>query len=155
MAACRRTALSSALLLSNIHALNYVGRNRIRRVRNQPNYPANEDGRKTLTAKGSVIRLILQFFKENGFQDSFATLQDETSVRLNTVDSREAFIDDIVQGRWEVVLKNTMELNIAPRKLMDLYEQVRRKKDSVSIPIRQAELTKDNRSSLNYAKWAN
>ncbi|KAI9028170.1 WD40-repeat-containing domain protein [Phycomyces nitens] len=71
-----------------------------------------------------VIRLILQFLKENNFEDALSTLEEETSITLNTMDSKDTFIQDIVQGRWDTVLKQVAKLKIAPRKLLDLYEQV-------------------------------
>ena len=71
-----------------------------------------------------MIRLILQFFKENNLQHSLDTLQEETLVNVNTIENRETFIQDITQGKWDTVLKDIIHLNIAPRKLIDLYEQV-------------------------------
>ncbi|KAL0093097.1 WD40 repeat-containing protein SMU1 [Phycomyces blakesleeanus] len=71
-----------------------------------------------------VIRLILQFLKENKFDHALSTLEEETSITLNTMDSKDAFVQDIVQGRWDTVLKQVAKLKIAPRKLLDLYEQV-------------------------------
>ncbi|KAI9250200.1 WD40-repeat-containing domain protein [Phascolomyces articulosus] len=71
-----------------------------------------------------VIRLVLQFFKENNLHHSLETLQEETSVTVNTIENRETFIQDITEGKWDTVLKDIIHLNIAPRKLIDLYEQV-------------------------------
>ncbi|KAI9314738.1 WD40-repeat-containing domain protein [Dichotomocladium elegans] len=71
-----------------------------------------------------VIRLILQFFKEKNLQHSFSTLSEETLVNLNTIENRDAFIQDITQGNWDTVLKDIVHLNVPPRKLIDLYEQV-------------------------------
>ncbi|KAI8377945.1 WD40 repeat-containing protein-like protein SMU1 [Radiomyces spectabilis] len=71
-----------------------------------------------------VIRLILQFLKENQLEHTASVLEDETLVTLNTVESRDTFTKDIAQGRWDTVLKQVSHLKIPPRKLMDLYEQV-------------------------------
>ena len=66
---------------------------------------------------GDVIRLMLQFCKENGLVQTLETLQAtrtvalsllhdssflqaESSVALNTVDSVESFTADVSAGQW-------------------------------------------------------
>ncbi|KAI8925232.1 WD40-repeat-containing domain protein [Entophlyctis helioformis] len=71
-----------------------------------------------------VVRLILQFLKENNLLRSLATLQDETNVSFNTVDNADAFKADICAGRWDAVLKTLSALSVSPKKLVDLYEQI-------------------------------
>ncbi|KAJ2394648.1 Serine/threonine-protein kinase smu1 [Coemansia sp. RSA 2603] len=71
-----------------------------------------------------IIRLIEQFLKEHNLYKTLDTLQSESGVTLNTVESVDSFKDDIVNGRWDVVLRNVEHANIPHSKLIDLYEQI-------------------------------
>lgn len=71
-----------------------------------------------------VIKIILQFCKENGLTESFNAIQNECQVSLNTVDSIESFVADVNSGRWDVLLPQVAQLKLPRRKLEDLYEQV-------------------------------
>lgn len=73
---------------------------------------------------GDVVRLMLQFLKEQRLTQSFQTLQEESGVFLNTVESLEGFRSDIKNGRWDTVLSQVSTLKVPPDKLFDLYEQV-------------------------------
>mmetsp|Transcript_5015 Transcript_5015/g.8741 ORF Transcript_5015/g.8741 Transcript_5015/m.8741 type:complete len:514 (-) Transcript_5015:429-1970(-) len=71
-----------------------------------------------------VIKIILQFCKENSLQESFNAIQNECQISLNTVDSLETFVADIQQGKWDVLLPQIAQLKLPRAKLEDLYHQV-------------------------------
>jgi WD40 repeat-containing protein SMU1 len=71
-----------------------------------------------------VIRLILQFLKENGLNTSFEALQRESQVTLNLVNNAEQLENSILNGRWEEVLVSISGLKLPLNKLFNLYEHI-------------------------------
>lgn len=71
-----------------------------------------------------VIRLILQFCKENGLYRTLQTLQEESRVSLDTVDSLDGLMSDINHGRWDMVLQAASYLRLPNSVQHDLYAQV-------------------------------
>lgn len=71
-----------------------------------------------------VLRLIIQFLKENNLTDSMKCLQKESGVSLNVVDNYESFINDIKAGKWDSVLTQVSQLSLPMEKMTMLYEQV-------------------------------
>eukprot|EP00923_Selenidium_pygospionis_P023739 GHVN01041318.1.p1 GENE.GHVN01041318.1~~GHVN01041318.1.p1 ORF type:complete len:521 (+),score=110.51 GHVN01041318.1:200-1762(+) len=71
-----------------------------------------------------VIRLILQFLKENNLTRSLQTLQDESQVTLDSVDSLEQFAVAVHQGKWDVVLQVVGSSTLMDETLFDVFEQI-------------------------------
>ena len=73
-----------------------------------------------------VVRVVLQFLKENGLTNAMLALQDESQVALNTVDNLDTFVHDVQQGHWESVMTTVATLKLPAGLLSDLYEQATR-----------------------------
>jgi len=71
-----------------------------------------------------IIRLMLQFCKENGLHRTLQALQEESRVSLNTVDSLDGLMGDINHGRWDLVLQAASYLSLPENVMQDLYVQI-------------------------------
>jgi len=71
-----------------------------------------------------VIRLMLQFCKENGLHRSLQAMQEESRVSLITVDSLEGLVSELSHGRWDAVLQAVSYLSLPDKIQQDLYTQV-------------------------------
>lgn len=71
-----------------------------------------------------IIRLMLQFCAENNLTRTLNTLQEESHVTLNTVDSADDFSADIQQGNWDNVLRSLARVSLPTEKLTLLYDQI-------------------------------
>eukprot|EP00444_Apocalathium_aciculiferum_P023441 CAMPEP_0183421104 /NCGR_PEP_ID=MMETSP0370-20130417/26880_1 /TAXON_ID=268820 /ORGANISM="Peridinium aciculiferum, Strain PAER-2" /LENGTH=540 /DNA_ID=CAMNT_0025605049 /DNA_START=23 /DNA_END=1642 /DNA_ORIENTATION=+ len=78
----------------------------------------------TSVESADVIRLMLQFCKENGLHRSLQALQEESRVSLNTVDSLDGLMGDINNGRWDMVLQAVSYLSLPDNVQQDLYVQI-------------------------------
>ena len=71
-----------------------------------------------------VIRLVLQFLKENSLTTAFTALQEESHVALNTVDNVDGFLSDVQQGHWDAVMTVVSTLRLPAPLLADIYQQL-------------------------------
>jgi WD40 repeat-containing protein SMU1 len=75
-------------------------------------------------AAEDVMKVMLQYLKENNLMRSFEVLQEESGVSLNTVESQEGFAKSVQQGKWDVVLPLLSTMRLPREKLVLVYEQV-------------------------------
>ncbi len=71
-----------------------------------------------------IIKLTLQFLRENGLVNSANTLENESGIKLNAVDSIDRFRNDIISGQWQNILRDIDGVEIKSDVLVDLYENI-------------------------------
>ena len=79
----------------------------------------------------SLIRILIQFLRENNLNDTAKLLQKESNLNLNYIEDRREFYMKVTSGRWDEVLQEISKLNIPENVLIQLQEQV--KKNSTNI----------------------
>eukprot|EP01062_Namystynia_karyoxenos_P039904 TRINITY_DN29043_c0_g1_i1.p1 TRINITY_DN29043_c0_g1~~TRINITY_DN29043_c0_g1_i1.p1 ORF type:complete len:554 (+),score=197.41 TRINITY_DN29043_c0_g1_i1:98-1663(+) len=87
---------------------------------------------------GDVVKLMMQFCEEHNLTKTLSALREETQVSLNTVQNREAFRNDILQGNWDAVLNAVRSMTLPAPVLYDLYDQV----VCEMVELREVELAK-------------
>ena len=71
-----------------------------------------------------MIRTILQFLLESDLPASFAALQEETGVTLNAVPSTQTLADDVIHGRWDLVLTALEGLTLPASVALEVYTHI-------------------------------
>ncbi|BAM38722.1 uncharacterized protein TOT_010000190 [Theileria orientalis strain Shintoku] len=71
-----------------------------------------------------VVKLILQYLKENGLNKTLLVMQEETGVSLNSVSNIESLIADAQMGRWSQVLDAIDTMKLSQDTLYKLYDQI-------------------------------
>lgn len=87
-------------------------------------------------ASDDVIRLILQYLKENKLLKSVLMLQEESGVSLNSVPNVDSLVTDTQMGRWNQVLDAVDTMKLSQETLFKLYDQVVRE----LVDLREAKL---------------
>jgi WD40 repeat-containing protein SMU1 len=72
----------------------------------------------------SVIRVVLQFLKENSLVNTFNALVQETNVHLNTVENPAALASAIKAGEWDVVMREVATVELCDSVQADLFEHI-------------------------------
>lgn len=79
---------------------------------------------KELIQGQDVIRMLLQFCKENDLVKTFNSLREETDVKDNFVKDLEGFQKAFRAGSWDQVILELNDMTIPRSLLMDIYELI-------------------------------
>ena len=72
----------------------------------------------------SIIRIVIQFLRENNLNESARILQSESQINLNFIDNRRDFAEKVTAGRWDEVLEEISQLTLNLNLLSEIHEQV-------------------------------
>lgn len=72
----------------------------------------------------SVIRIIVQFLRENNLNATAKCLQQESNVNLNYIEDKLDFASKVDSGSWDEVLKEISQLSLPLNLLSEIHEQV-------------------------------
>ncbi|KAH7648995.1 WD0 repeat [Cryptosporidium bovis] len=75
-------------------------------------------------SRDSVIKLILQFLLENGFEDTFFSLQRESNVYLNGVKKLDDIENKVISGSWGDLLFLIKYLKLPVNLLVIIFEHI-------------------------------
>lgn len=71
-----------------------------------------------------MIRVIVQFLRENNFNETAKCLQKESNVNLNYIEDKLDFASKVNSGRWDEVFEEISQLSLPPNVLSEIHEQV-------------------------------
>ena len=71
-----------------------------------------------------LVKVVLQFLKDTGYQRTFETLQDESRVNWKAVESLDTLKEHIHKGHWDLFLEGVSSLRVSYDYLFYLYEVV-------------------------------
>lgn len=71
-----------------------------------------------------VIRLVLQFCKENGLAKTYNSLKEETDIRDNFLKQNDEFVAAFRAGRWDQVLLEIEDMTLPRGLVMDFFEHL-------------------------------
>lgn len=71
-----------------------------------------------------MIRVLLQFLKENSLFGTFDALVQETNIHLNTIENPSQLAAAILDGQWDQVMREVATVELPDSVQGDLFEQV-------------------------------